>query len=355
MTASDPSPEPSADAPFVSVLMPVRNEARYIERSLGAVLAQDYPRDKLEVLVADGRSTDTTRDVIARLAADDGRVRLIDNPRGIVATGLNAATAEARGTVLVRVDGHCEIASDYVRRAVAHLAGDELSGFGVVSGVGGPIETVGESAVARVIAVAMSSRFGVGGSAFRTGTREPRLVDTIAFPAYPRRVVDEVGRYDEELVRNQDDEYNYRLRKAGHRLLLAPDIRSRYYSRADPRSLWRQFLQYGYWKVRVMQKHPRQMRGRQMAPPAFVLSLIATAAWLPWLGWPPLAVLLGLHLLAGLGAALAAPRTPWWGRLALPPIFLTMHVAYGTGFLAGLVRFAGRWRRDSWGRDDVGA
>src|SRR5262249_42436745 len=147
--------------PFVSVIMPIRNESDYIERSLGAVFAQDYPADSLEVIVADGMSGDGTREIVRQWQAGFPHLRVIDNPGRIAPTGLNAAIERARGEVIVRVDGHCEIAPDYISKCVAYLQNDR------VDGVGGPLETVGETASARVIAAAMSSRFGVGGAAFR--------------------------------------------------------------------------------------------------------------------------------------------------------------------------------------------
>lgn len=347
-----------SELPFVSVLMPVRNEGAYIEASLGCVLGQDYPAERMEILVADGRSTDDTREVVAAQARRDPRLRLVDNPGGIVATGLNAALLQARGEILVRVDGHCEVAPDYVRRCVAHLADQQRRGV-VLTGVGGPIETVGEGGLARAIAVAMSSRFGVGGSAFRVlGGKDAdetlpefRHVDTIAFPAYPRTTVARGGLYDEELVRNQDDEYNYRLRKAGAELLLAPDVGSRYFSRATLRSLWRQYRQYGFWKVRVLQKHPRQMRWRQFVPPALVAALLLTAG-IGLLGaglgvglaaWLPSMAVAGLYLAANLLASLATAGGAGKHRIALPLAFAAMHLGYGLGFLLGLVRFAARW------------
>jgi succinoglycan biosynthesis protein ExoA len=330
----------SPSLPLVSVLMPVRNEGTFLLRSLGSVLAQDYPHAKMEVLVADGMSEDGTRAEVARLAAaSDVPVRWLENPGRIVATGLNRALRTARGEILVRVDGHCEIASDYVRRCVSHLR----SGEG--DGVGGPLETIGQTPLARAIAVAMSSRFGVGGSAFRTVADRTMFVDTVAFPAYTRAVVDRAGDFDEELVRNQDDEYNFRLREMGFRILLAADVHARYYSRTSWRSLARQYFQYGYWKVRVMQKHPRQMSPRQFAPPVFVTALaaatVAGAAGLSW-RW-----LLGIGALYGAGSAAAAVsgarRGGWWMLPILPAAFATLHLAYGSGFLAGLAKFWNRW------------
>ena len=192
----------------------------------------------------------------------------------------------------------------------------------------------------------MSSRFGVGGSAFRVGSDRIREVDSVAFPAWPRHVMDDVGLFDEELVRNQDDEYSYRLRKRGHRIFLIPEIRCVYYSRSSLRSLWRQYFQYGFWKVRVLQKHPRQMKARQFVPPAFVAWILGSAltAW----SWPGAAALLlgaGAYTAAVLAATLAAaqhlkPRS----LLVLPVVFPCLHLSYGTGFLVGMARFAGHWR-----------
>jgi hypothetical protein len=329
-----------AAAPFVSVLMPVRNEVGYLGRSVGSVLAQDYPASRLEVIVADGMSDDGSRERLAAMAAHHEGLRIIDNPARIASTGLNAALSVARGEVIVRVDGHCEIAPDYVRRCVAHL------GAGGADGVGGPIRTIGETPIARVIARAMSTRFGVGDSAFRTVSGETRLTDTVAFPAYRRALIDRAGPFDEELVRNQDDEYNYRLRGLGARILLAADVRSRYYSRGTLGSLWRQYLEYGYWKVRVMQKHPQQMRPRQFVPPLFVLSLLAAGAATPFVpgAAPALAAILAAYLGANLSAAAITGPPPGGPAVCLPAAFATMHVAYGLGFLAGLVRFCARWR-----------
>lgn len=327
--------------PFVSVIMPVRDEARFITRSLGAVLAQDYPLDRMEVIVADGMSGDGTREVVLRLAASDPRVTLVDNPRRIAPTALNAAIARSRGDVVVRVDGHCEIARDYVSRCVAHLSS------GAVEGVGGPLESVGETPVARVIALAMSSPFGVGGAPFRTRRTYTGLVDTVAFPAYTRAALEEAGPYDEELVRNQDDEYSYRLRSLGGRILLAADVRARYFSRGTLRSLFRQYFQYGLFKVRVLQKHPRQMRPRQFIPPVFAAFLLVGALAAPIAAWGRFG-LLGItaaYAVTNLVASMLTGRAgPFPEVFLLPIVYTTLHVSYGFGFLAGLVRFHNRWR-----------
>ena len=326
--------------PFVSIVLPIRNEASFIARSLGSVLAQDYPSHRCEIIVADGLSTDGTREIVNSFRTKYPNLRLIDNSGQIVPTGLNAAIAQARGEIIVRVDGHCEIAPDYVRNCVEHLQSDG------VDGVGGPLDTIGETFTARAIATAMSSTFGVGDSAFRTVNDKTMLTDTVAFPAYTRAAVERAGRFDEELVRNQDDEYNYRLRKVGAKILLASNVRSKYYSRSSLRSLWRQYFQYGYWKVRVMQKHPRQMSPRQFVPFLFVVSLLISAALFPFSipGRLLLLLVAGSYLIANSVASILIARRKGWRLLPLlPAAFAILHLAFGFGFLAGLIRFWKRW------------
>jgi len=343
--------------PFVSVVMPVRNEGVFIERSLGAVLRQTYPADRMEILVADGLSDDGTPAAIAAMQKSDPRIQLLTNSGRIVSTGLNAALARGRGEIVIRVDGHCEVAPDYVLRCVEHLAKGEADA------VGGPLETVGEDELSRTIAIAMSSVFGVGGVAFRTTSGWSGLVDTVAFPAFTRDAIERAGAFDEELVRNQDDEYNYRLRELGGRILLASDVRCRYFSRSSLRSLWRQYFQYGYWKVRVMQKHPAQMRPRQFVPPLFVAGLLLLAAAAPFLV-PARWLLAGTAAAYALGVLVATVSSTSRGSLRavtlLPVAFAAMHFGYGLGFLKGLIAFAGRWgdratrARLAWARPHAG-
>ena len=327
------------ELPFVSVVVPIRNEAAFIGRCLTSVLAQTYPPSRMEIVVVDGDSTDGTQEIVSGFRHRGLPLRLIRNPKQIVPTGLNAGIAAARGEVIARVDGHCEIAPDYLERAVSHLQ----SG---VDAVGGPLETIGTTTVARAIATAMSSRFGVGDSAFRTLTDRTATVDTVAFPVYRRSVLDRLGPFDEELVRNQDDEYNYRLRKSGGRILLASDVRSRYYSRSSLKALVRQYFQYGYWKVRVLQKHPRQMRARQFIPPIFVGALAAGLLTAPFSRAAAVATAaVGItYALACVSASIVRSRRDARVLALLPVTFAALHFAYGGGFLVGLVRFRGRWR-----------
>lgn len=330
--------------PLVTVIMPIRNEADYIDRSLGAVLAQDYPSHLIEVVVVDGASTDQTMDILQDYQAKHPNIKLINNPKKIVPSSLNLALGQAKGDVLIRVDGHCEIAPDYVRKCVRRLRQSR------VDCVGGPIDTIGEPGISQTIALAMSSPFGVGGSPFRTIKDRSMFVDSVAFPAYTRQAVEKVGLFDEELVRNQDDEYNYRLRKLGGRVLLSPEIHSRYYSRSSPGLLWHQYFQYGYWKVRVMQKHPKQMALRQFIPPIFVMMLLVSCllAAFPSYGWIFLAAIVFAYTAANLATSFwTASQSAWRHVFFLPIVFGILHISYGSGFLLGLLKFAPYWRKET--------
>ena len=323
--------------PHVTVIMPVRNEAGFIRHSLGAVLDQDYPKDRTEVLIADGMSTDSTRTIIRELAEAQPRVsvEVIDNPGGIVPTGFNAALMRARGDVIVRVDGHTIIDSDYVAECVKAL---EETG---ADNVGGKMRAVGEGAIAEAVALATSSPFGVGGAKFHYADSD-EWVDTVYLGAWRRTTFQRIGPFDEEMVRNQDDEFNYRLRKAGGRILLRQSIKSRYFNRSSLKHLWRQYFQYGFWKVRVMQKHSGQMQLRQYAPLALVSCLLAGGAlsFIPIVRFAWLTVVL-TYVTANLAASLLiAARNGWRHFPILPIVFGTLHISYGTGFLAGLAKFS---------------
>jgi len=339
-----PSKRVISELPFVSIIMPIRNEELGISRALDCLLAQDYSRDRMEVLVADGMSTDSTRRMVSVAAARDSRIRLLDNPRGIMASGFNLGLKAARGDIIIMMGGHTEVAPDYVRTSASLLQ------KGLADCVGGPINTVGETDVAQAISLAMSSRFGVGGSAFRIGCRKRKYVDTVAYGAYTRNIIERAGPLNEEFVRGQDDEFNYRLRKLGARILIAPELRSRYTSRSSISSLWRQYFQYGYWKVSVLQKHPRQMQLRQFVPAVFVFCMVVSlilAVVHPAIGSRMVLLVGGSYLLATLfvSTSLACGKERWRLAPALAISFPVLHFSYGTGFLVGLAKFCNRWRR----------
>jgi succinoglycan biosynthesis protein ExoA len=326
--------------PFVSVVIPMRNEGSEFAQCLDAVLGQDYPADRMEVIVVDGDSDDASASLAQEYAARDARVRVLRNPQRIVPTALNIGIRAARGGIIARVDGHTRIAPDYLRVGVETL---RRTG---ADNAGGPMRAVGGGGFGDAVAAAMSSRFGIG-AYFHFGTVE-REVDTVYMGMWPRAVFERAGLFDEELVRNQDDELNYRLRKLGGRVVLNPKMRSRYQNRQGVRRLARQFYQYGEWKVRVLQKHPRQMSWRHFVPPAFVAGLAGLALLAPIvpLAGGAMLGLMGSYALILLGVSAWQSRAAGWAawpRTALA--FAIIHITWGTGFLVGLFRHAGRWRR----------
>lgn len=318
--------------PLVSVIMPVRNEEAFIARSLGAVLSQNYPSDRLEVLVADGQSSDHTRAVIASLPGAE-RVRVIENPQRRQAFGLNAALRQVRGDIVVRVDGHTVIAPDYVRQCVRALA---ESG---AANVGGRMQAVGLTPMGRAIAAAGASGFAVP-TAFHVSDK-PQFTDTVYMGAWPRAALLAVGGFDERLRVNEDYELNYRLRRAGGRIYLSPAIRSTYFGRQTLTTLARQYFAYGADRTNTLKLHPGSLKPRQLVSPTFVFALLFGGALATLNGaarvvW---AVILALYALVNLSAsARVARRTgrEGWRLLPrLPLVFATMHVAWGLGFWKG--------------------
>ena len=327
---------PEQDPPFVSVIMPIRNEADFIERAIRSVLANDYPTDKMEILVVDGMSDDGTREKVEKVSQTDSRVRMLDNPKRIVPSAMNMGIKASRGDLFIRVDGHAEVPSDFVGKSVECLREHPEAWV-----VGGYIETVEGDYMGRAIAAAMRSPVGVGNARFRLGDYEG-WVDTLAFGTHHKWIVDKIGYFDEELVRNQDDEFNLRIILAGGKIWMSKSIQSTYFSRGSLRKLWRQYFQYGFWRIRTLQKHKRPATLRQLAPLLLVLSLLllglAGLLWRPF--WVLLAVEAGLYLLGLTTGALDVGRRSGW-RLApiAPLVFVILHFAYGLGSLWGGIRF----------------
>ena len=320
--------------PLVSIIVAMRNEEGFIDRCLNSVAAQDYPHELLEVLVIDGRSTDRSREIVRAMQDRVPRLQLLDNDQRISPVAFNIGIRNARGEILTIISAHCYLAPDYVSSCVEYLQKTDADC------VGGPIETIGETERAGAIALAMSSPFGVGDALFRYSEQES-YVDTLAFGAYRRQVFERVGLFDEELVGSEDDEFNYRLRSQGGKLLLTPAIRSFYYGRSSLRALCRQYFSYGRGKVRVMRRHPGQIRLRHLIPSLFVLSLLVSAA-LGLFSTPfalLLALIVGCYLLASLLVALRISSKEGWRYVPLLiPAFACLHLSYGTGFIVGVVR-----------------
>ncbi|MCI0523938.1 MAG: glycosyltransferase family 2 protein [Acidobacteria bacterium] len=322
--------------PLVSLIVPCRNEQKTIRQCLDSILACDYPIDHLEILVADGMSDDGTREILNGYASRFPAIRMIDNPQKITPTGLNSAIKAARGEIIIRLDAHTDYAQDYVRQCVEVLLETEADN------VGGAARTKANGYLQEAISLAFHSPFSAGGARFHDVDYEG-YVDTVTYGCWRRDKLFELGLFDEELARNQDDELNLRITRNGGKVWQSPRIRSWYQPRASLSALFRQYSQYGYWKVRVIQKHKTPASWRHLVPGAFVASLIllgvtsvfsSIAKWL-------LTIELSLYLLANLAATLVTCREPKRFKFIpiLPLVFAAYHFGYGYGFLRGLVDF----------------
>jgi succinoglycan biosynthesis protein ExoA len=318
------------DNELVTVVIPACNEEGFLGACLDSVRGQEY--DDLQIIVVDGRSTDDTRDVVRMAMKEDDRVELLENSRRNIPSSMNMGLAHARGRWLVRVDAHSTIGPDYVGIAVERLH------EGRWGGVGGRKDGVGRTAAGQAIAVAMGSRLGVGGSTYHHGT-SPQEVDHLPFGAYPTALVREIGGWDENLVANEDFEFDHRLREAGHVLLFDPRMVIRWHCRQSIGDLYRQYHRYGKGKVDVTWLHPESLRPRHVGPPAFVAY---TALGLTLNARHParLALMLAPYAAAVLAGSAVAGREldSTAARIRLPAAFVAMHVGWGAGVWSQLGR-----------------
>ncbi len=317
------------EQPLVTIVMPCRNEAGFIEACLRCVQEQTYPPDRIEILVADGGSTDGTRQALDRLAAEDSRLRVIDNPQRIQAAGLNHAIRASRGEVIARMDVHADYAPDYLEKCV-----EVLSRTGA-DNVGGATRCRAKGRVQRAVCTAMRSPLGFGGAAFRDPDTEG-YVDTLFPGAFRREVFDRVGLFDEGAVTNEDAELNQRILQAGGRIYLSREIEVYYYPRDSLTDLTRQYFRYGKGRARTLLKHRRFTRLSPAVPFLTLLAAVLVALALP-------RVAAAAALLYALATGAEAIRLA--GRFAAPALltWLTypiMHISHGIGFGVGLIRFA---------------
>lgn len=330
---------------MISVIVPCRNEAGHIEPFLNSLLAQETPGRETEIIIADGLSDDGTAEILSEYARRDSRIRVIGNPGRIVSTGLNAAIRCARGDVVLRMDVHADYPPDYIASCVRVL---EATG---ADNVGGAPRVRGRTYRERLMGAAFHSRFAVGGSRFHDVCYEGP-VDTVCFGAWRKETLERVGLFDECLVRNQDDELNYRLLRLGGKLWQSASIVSWYVPRSGMAALWKQYFQYGFWKVAVIRKHGKPAALRHLAPGLLVCALVSLpllAIVCAGLGWSAAKQiltalwlgLLAMYALACIGGALAEYRKHDAAIVALLPfVFPVYHLAYGTGFVYGIVHGA---------------
>jgi succinoglycan biosynthesis protein ExoA len=336
----------------VSVVVPMLNEREHIASFIESLAAQDFAGD-LHLLVADGGSTDgSVARMVDRARAASLALTVVDDAAGSTSTALNRCIAAATGDLIVRMDCHSRYPADYIRRCVS--AASETGAWNV----GGLVAPCGRTSMERAVGAAMDSPFGGIGWTRHAGGTDRVEVDTVTFGAFHPQAFREAGLFDESLVRNQDDEFNLRLRLAGGRIVLDPSIRVLYTPRGSLRAVFAQYHDYGYWKVPVMLKHRKVLSGRSLAPLVLVLSAAGLAVLSPF--WKPALVLLALEVTTYVASALgfavkAARRNGDWrllGRVA--SVFPAFHLGYGVGMLRGGLVAAWRWasarrRRESHG------
>jgi glycosyltransferase involved in cell wall biosynthesis len=311
--------------PAVSVVLTVLNEERHLRAAVGSVLAQDYA-GAIEVVLALGPSKDRSDAIAAELAADP-RVTLVHNPSGRTPNGLNLAIAASKYPIVARVDGHSVIPSDYLRSAVEVL---ERTG---ADNVGGLMSAKGVTDIEQAIATAMTSKLGVGNAPFHVGGSEG-AADTVYLGVFRRTALDRVGGYDETFARAQDWEMNYRIRSSGGLVWFSPELSVSYRPRSSLRAMATQYFHYGRWRRQVMRAHPGSVNLRYLAPPLALLGVVAGLVLSTF--WTPLALTLpaAYLLLVVAGSLLIGRRLPPGALAVLPVVIITMHMAWGAGFLS---------------------
>jgi len=296
-------------------------------------------------------SDDGTREIIQDYQDKYPNIQIIDNPERIVPTGFNRALNVAKGEIIIRIDGHTLIETDYIRNCVKLL--DKESAMNV----GGLINAKGTSYFDKIVSIATSSRFGVGNAQFHF-SEKGKWVDTVYMGTWKREVFEKIGGFDEELVRNQDDEFNFRLTQSGGKIWLDPSIKSVYYPRNSLKKLFKQYFQYGFYKVRVMQKRSGFASWRHLIPGFFVLALLISIFTFPIFPFP-FFLFIGSYLIANLTATFieslrsvnsqthkrinSSNLQSVYSFILLPITFFTLHFSYGLGFLCGMVYFWNKW------------
>jgi len=318
----------------VSVIVPVLNEESTIYMLLDSIYNQTYPRSDIQVIVSDGMSTDSTRQIVEQFTQEkpDIEIRIIDNYKRIIPAGLNRAIENAQGEIILRLDAHSIPYPDYIEKCVQAIE----AGYG--DNVGGiwEIRPGANTWQAKAIAQAAAHRLGVGDARYRIGG-QAKVVDTVPFGAFRKSLVDKIGWFNEQLLTNEDYEYNVRITKSGGKVWFDPKIRSIYFARAKFKDLARQYWRYGYWKAKMVRRFPETLRWRQFLPPLFVCSLLFffILAWFfpfaRWLLLAEIAIYLGVLILAGIQVALS--QRDWTMILGIPIAITIMHLSWGTSFL----------------------
>ncbi len=324
--------------PLVSIVVPCRNEEKFIEKCLESILNQDYPKKKLEILIVDGMSDDRTRNIIENYKLKIENLKLLDNPKKITPCAFNIGIKQAKGEIIIIMAAHSSYEKDYISKCVKYL--NEYD----ADNVGGVIKTLSAKnrIIAKAITISLSHIFGTGGSYFRMGVKEPRWVDTVFGGCYRREIFDKIGFFDERLVRNQDLEFNLRLRKAGGKILLVPDIVSYYYPKSNLKDFFKHNFKDGFWVTYPLKFGLKTFSWRHLMPLFFVSGLIGSGILGFFLSifFGLFFFIIGLYLLVNIYFSVKITiKEKNLGYLFLTPItFVTRHVPYGLGSIWGLIK-----------------
>jgi len=324
--------------PFATIVIPCRNEEKHIEKCLEALLRQDYPRDRLEIIVVDGISTDGTRRILEEFSRRDPRVRIFDNEKIFTPFALNIGIRAAAGEIIVLMGAHADYQSDFLSKCVHYLFE-----YGA-DNVGGRMVTLprDNTLVGKAIVLALSHPFGAGNAEFRLVQKEPKWVDTVFGGCYRREVFDKIGFFNEKLTRGQDIEFNVRLKKAGGKILLAPDIVCSYYARSSMKDFFMHDFRGGSWVFYSRKFTNESLRLRHYLPAAsFLAGVCLLAAGFYWpVSWMVLAVLAGFYILLSLffSVKIAIKERDLRYVFLMLVTFGSRHAAYALGSLNGIVK-----------------
>ena len=320
---------------MLSVICPIYNEEKYIGRCIESIMHQDYPKNDLEVLFVDGMSTDRTREIIASYLPQCPYLRVLDNPQRIVPPAMNIGIREAKGEIIIRLDAHAIFPENYFSELVANLSALDAEN------VGGVCRTlpVNDTPVCVGIANVLSSSFGMGNSYFRVGAKEVMQVDTVPFGCFHREIFDKIGYFDEELIRNQDDEFNGRIIKNGGKIFLLPHLVIDYYARDTIKKVYKMFYQYGLFKPLVNKKLGSPATIRQFFPLLFVLGLLLGPFTFFISRWFIVAYLAVILLYFGLATYFSLKDSRSLKQVIIQDwIYFVVHFGYGWGYLVGLFK-----------------
>jgi len=319
---------------FVSVIIPCYQEEKFIKKCLFSLVKNDYPKEYLEILVMDGRSTDKTRDIVREISNKYPFIRLIDNEKRYQSFALNKGIKISRGEIIIRCDAHATYSKNYIKKSVEWLLKDKKIG-----NVGGIWinKPANKSLTAKAIVYTLSHPFCVGPNKYRIGAKESKEVDTVPFGAWRKEIFDKVGNFREDFIRAQDLEFNIRLKKAGYKIILDPSIKIFYYPRDSFKKLFKMMVQYGYWKVIVNKETKTLSSLRQLVPPLFLLYLFF-AIFFSFLKWWILLIPLFLYILIVLFFSLLISFKTRDKRIVpfCALVFLVTHFGYGFGYLQAL-------------------